>query len=343
MAVTRKSDVQIAVPQLWSARLLAEAEKMTTFHRFEGPEGSNMPVIRKDELIGQPGDTIKVDLVLALTNAGTDAARTSESTLLEGNEEKVVFRQMSFSPAILKHGVRWSKVSAIQITHSMRQTALAQLKKWLAGKLDNKVFAEFTGSGSTIPTQNLWFAGAATSIGTVTSALGVTLSDISDMKAYAKTQLLIEPMRGDNGEEVYGLILHPYAALTLKKDASYQTANREAQLRGSTNPLFTGAIASWDGVAIYEAPRVPTALDGTSGAQVARNIFFGAQALMRGYGYYPDWKEQVFSYGEEIGIATFTLVGQQASVFDFSAAGDGSGNRAVGHMIFYSAAPAPVA
>jgi N4-gp56 family major capsid protein len=355
MAVTRKADVANQIPQLWSKDLYAQAEDLTFWHRFEGGEGSSMPLIRKDDLEKAAGDTIKVDITLALTGAGA----TGDTALLEGNEEKVNFRQFSFSVDSLQHAVRASKLSTILINHDMRSVALNQLKKWLAGRLDNRVFATFTGetingfvpslTAANLPTTMKWYAGSATSVATVdnTDAAGrIKLNDISDIKSYAITNNKIEPLRMSDGEEVYGLVLHPYAALALKKDTQYQQAQRDARERGAGNPLFTGALGMWDNVILYSSARVPTAADGVGSISVARNIFFGAQAQVRGYAYYPDWTEEEFSYGQEWGIATFAVLGQRLVVFDLNATettGSTTDDTAVGSMILYSSAVAPSA
>lgn len=300
-----------------------------------------MPVIRQDDLEQGPGDTIKVDIALALTGAG----QTGDTTAVEGNEEQLKFRQMSIVVDALSHGVRWSKLGKILISHDMRQTALNQLKKWLAGKLDNDIFTEFTGAD--VPAQNKWFSGTATTRNTIadTDAGGrLKLADISDIKAFAQSELKIEPLRMDNGEEYFGLVVHPYTNLSLKKDTTYQQAEREAGVRGRDNPLFTGATFLWDGVIGYVNNRVPRSANTNSPVvQTSDNIFFGAQALSRGYAYYPDWTEEYFDYGREQGVATYVVKGEQLNVFDLSAAGDASDNTAIGSLVLYAAAAAPAA
>lgn len=346
-AVTRKADVTNYIAKIWSNKLYMQAEKLTFWQMFEGPEGSNMPVIRRDELEGKPADTIKTDIVLNLTGAGL----TGDTTLLEGNEEKIVLRQMEFSVNSLKNAVRWSDLADLLITHDMRTLAYEELSRWLAGQLDNRIFNELTGQSgfSTLPTKNKWAAGTATTRATVadTDAGGrLTLDEISRIKAYAKTEIKIQPLRLENGEEIYGFVLHPYTALSLKiNDTKWAQAQREAEVRGKSNPLFTGALGMWDGVVLYEAERVPRSLNGnTPDIQVADNIFFGAQAISRGYTRRPVWREQEFSYGEEIGVATIVVFGQKANIFDLNATettGDATDDTAIGHMVVYAAAVAP--
>lgn len=337
MATTVKADNTAQVPVLYSTELFAQAENRSFWHQFEGPEGSGMPLIRKDDLTKTAGDTIRIDLVMALKNAGI----TVDTTQLQGNEEKIDFRQMSFTVAPLANGVRWTELTEQVINHNMRSTALNQLQKWLAGKLDDAVWTMLTAASQ--PTLNKWFAGVATSIGTVTNVLYPTLADISDIKAYAQTTLKIEPLRMENGEEFFGFVIHPWTNRQLKGDTNYQQALRDASARGDLNRLFTGATFLWDGVIGFVSNRVPTAADGSASAVVSRNVLFGAQAGLRGFSQYPDWREEFFDYGREAGVATTLIKGEALNIFDFSAAKDASANQAIGSLLVYASATAPVA
>lgn len=344
MAITAAADVAAQIPQIWSTELFAQAENQTFWQSFEGAEGSSSPIIRKDDLTAEAGDTIKTDIVLALTGAG----QTGDTSFLEGNEEALKFRQQSFTVASLQHAVLWTKLGKILINHDMRNTAKNQLAKWLAGKLDDKVFNELTGNGSTtMPTANKWAAGTATSRDTVANGAAtgqLTFNDITEMKAYAQVALHIEPITIENGEEYFIFVGHPYAYLPMKESTEWKDAQKYAQERSKDNPLFSGALGMYDGVIFYSSNRIPRSNNAASPViAVADNVFLGAQALSRGYGYYPDWTEEYFSYGEKQGIATWTLVGQKLNVFDLTSGGGASANNltAIGSMVVYSSAVAP--
>jgi N4-gp56 family major capsid protein len=346
MATGRKADYTDQIPQLWSADLYAQAENLTFWHNQEGPEGSSMPIIRKDDFEKQAGDTIKFDLVMALEGDGM----TGDTDLLEGNEEKLRFRQESFTVDSLQHAVRWSKLGKILINHNMRTTALNQLSKWLAGQFDRRIFKEFVGEGdTTVPTQNIMYAGSATGVASLANTAGagrLEWDSIMELKAYARAELNIEPLRMADGEEIFGLVADPYAILQLKRDdAKWAQAQREARARGADNPIFTGAVGIVDGVVLFENNNVRTGADGGAGGNIryAKNVFFGAQALVRGYAYYPDWTEEYFSYGQEQGIATFTVYGQKLNVFDLTSAGGASAadKQGLGSLVFYTTAVGP--
>lgn len=326
-------------PELWGPKLFAEAEKMTFWGAFEGPEGSSMPIIRKDDLLKNVGDVIHIDAVRALTESGLTGDVTVGGTV-EGNEEALQFTQQNVTVDALRKGVLWTKLGKIMITHDMRATALRQLRKWLAGALDDAIWTALTTIGSYTAAQ-ITGPGGADVTSDIISTDVITLDYLVDLKAYAKTAYLIEPIRLDNGEEFYGLAMHPYVKAALKKTADWKQAQREARERSAENPVFTGAIGVYDGLIMYEADRVPKNNDGGSSAPVARNVLFGAAACIRAFAYMPDWSEQYFSYGEKQGIATFLVKGEKLNVFDFSVAQDGSGNKAIGSLLVLASAPAP--
>jgi N4-gp56 family major capsid protein len=349
VSVGRVADYGPQQAEIWAPGLFSQAENLTFFQGMEGEPGSSMPIIRRDEFGKQAGDTIRFDIVLALTGAGLTG--DSSGSLLEGNEEALKFRQTTITVDSLQHAVRWTKLVDKTITHDMRKTAKNQLAKWLAGKLDNQIFTELSGGGTTMPTLNKWFSGSATSRNTIADgdATGrLTLDTLTEAKAYAQVELKIEPIKmDDDGNEYFVLVAHPYAIMELKRDDDkWAQAQREAQVRGDSNPLFTGAAGIWDGVIIKSSNRVPRSNNTNSPVvAVADNLFLGAQALSRGYGSYPDWTEELFSYGQEAGIATWTLVGNKLNVFDLTSGGSAAAAdlTAIGSMVLYSAAVAPTA
>lgn len=348
MAVGRVADYGSQQAEIWAPGLFAQAENQTFWGGMEGAPGSSMPIIRRDEFGKQAGDTIRTDIVLALTGAGLTG--DSAASLLEGNEEALKFRQSTITVNSLQHAVRWTKLVDKTITHDMRNTAQNQLAKWLAGALDNQIFNELVGSGATtLPTTAQWAAGTATSRNTVadTNAGGrLTLDTLTELKAFAQVENKIEPIRmDDDGNEYFVLVAHPYTVMSLKRDdAKWAQAQREAQVRGDDNPLFSGAAGIWDGVVIKSSNRVPRSNNtNTPAIAVSDNLFLGAQALSRGYGSYPDWTEELFSYGQEAGIATWTLVGNKMNAFDLTSAGGAAAAAftAIGHVVVYASAVAP--
>lgn len=348
MATGRSADYSAQNPQVWSDDLYSEAENLTFWNKFIGEPGSSMPIVRRDDLQKEAGDTIKIDVVLALAGSGI----AGDTSALEGNEEKLKMRQASVSMRQLAHGVRSTEQASVFNIHDLRTTALNQLKKWAAGYIDDDIFAELTGNtkrdgtaGTTLPSSSLWAAGSATSRATVAdgNATGrLTLSAITELKAYFQTAIKVEPIMLENGEEYFGLVCHPYAIMQLKRDdTAWAQAQRDANVRGADNPLFTGAAGVWDGVILYTNNRVPRSTNGS--IQVSDNVFFGAQALSYGWALPLDWREEDFDYGREHGVATVGIKGEKLNAFDLTSAGGASdaNKTAIGSGTVYTAAVAP--
>lgn len=349
MAVLTAADVTPITPELWSEELLAQAESQTFWLPYEVMEGDTGAIVRKDDLTKEAGDQINMDLVLALTGDGI----RGDTTPLEGNEEKPKFRTSSLTVTQLRHGTAYTHLADLLSLHNKRTVNLRQLAKWLAGKMDDARWAEFTGNtnprtgavGTTIPTTAKWFPGTATSRATIadTDAGGrLTLKSISEARAYFSAEIKAEPLMVD-GEPVYILATHDYAVASLKiNDTNWAQAQREAQIRGKDNPIFTGAAGMWDGVVIRSSQRTPRSTNGTT--MVADGVMFGANAMSVGYAEYPTFAEEWFDYKQRIGHGTSVVWGEKLNVFDLSAGGAAAAadQTALGAMVFYAAAPTPV-
>ena len=114
------------------------------------------------------------------------------------------------------------------------------------------------------------------------------------------------------GEPWYVFFVSRLQLKALRADAAWLQAQREANLRGNTNPIFTGAEGIWDGVVIRVTDTLPRRL-GAGGVTLAegfetaddlvtndalaatvasnRAVFCGAQAVNMAWGKMPVWKE----------------------------------------------------
>lgn len=188
--------------------------------------------------------------------------------------------------------------------------------------------------------------------------------------AVVKARTLSTPIRPIkmNGMECYVAILHPYQVLDLRRNTStgqWLDIQKSALMGGqiANNPIFTGAVGMYNGVIIHEDARVPysgnasdsatkltTPTTGTSKEQIARGVFFGAQAgciaFGRNYGYAGSnvkykWTEVVDDYENQLGVSAALVYGIKKSVFnskDFASLALSS--RSTGEATNY-AVPAP--
>lgn len=304
MALTDLAAIDIAIPEIWSKDLLRAAEKFMFWRDYEGPQGSGMPVIRKDDLTKQAGDTVRIITMSHLTGAG----QTGDTALLTDNEEAMSIGQIVLTLAIRAHAVKYTKYAGKQAIFDIRSAAQGRLAYWLADKLDQSMFINAT----TAATYNL-YGGSATADGGLGTAdvFGVTV--INRIKAKL-TKNRAMPIRLQDGRAFYVVVIHPFDSYNLQKDSTWISAQQNANVRGETNPIFTGALGTYNGMIIREATNVPngnvnaaTGVDagiGSGTANVSHCVAFGGEAFARAYGQYPSWLEEDKDYGRKIGIGT---------------------------------------
>jgi N4-gp56 family major capsid protein len=216
---------------------------------------------------------------------------------------------------------------------SISDESRVAIKDWMSEKIDQLQFdALGIGAGATVdPSKIFYKTGASTFLATGTAATAkaamnatnslLTLNFISFIKAWAKTggnrqYIPIRPVKVD-GKEYYILLVHPDALFDLKASDAYQQAQREAQERGKTNPLFTGASAVWDGVVIHEHENCAVATDG-GGSTVpwTKAVFMGAQSRVWAWGKRPEVIQETFDYGNEQGYGIDMIAGVAKSKFN---------------------------
>jgi N4-gp56 family major capsid protein len=129
------------------------------------------------------------------------------------------------------------------------------------------------------------------------------------------------------------MFVHPWQVADLRTAASsvWVASQQTAGERGSTNPLFSGALGVWDGVILHEHPFVPTAtaaqafsVGGTAAnAQAFRSILVGqsaaclANASPDGSGVASTFmREESFDYQNKAGFAVGFIGGIALPTFN---------------------------
>ncbi len=303
----------------WAKEFFREASKPAFFEKFMGTGAQNI-FQKKTELEKKKGDQIHVGLIMKLQGSGV----TGDNTLA-GNDQDLVTYQQSVTLNQLRQGILSAGRMNDKRTHiDFRKEALASLKIWFSEKLDDDMFDVLSAS----PTRTL---GADTE-GTPRinsdskSGLGSTdvidLADLSLLKAlaikpYGSDEVKIRPVMVD-GKSYYVYVCGPETARELKDPGSeWATAQREAQVRGKENPLFTGALGIWDGVVIHSHENI-TQFDDGGGDSVhgEQNLFLGAQAGIFAYGGDYSWHEEKVDRGNKLAISGGIIYEAAKSTFN---------------------------
>lgn len=307
MSTTDKTAVARAIPTVYGRKILTEARKTAFLTKFEGAEGSGMPIVVKEELTKEPGDTIRITTVKNLTGAGV-----SGDTTLEGSEEALVIDDVEVAITQYRHAVRYNKTARQQSILALADLSVDGLSYWTSQKLDSLGFTELLNSPD-----HIIYGGDATSLNTLDATDVFSTSVISKAKAKA-VEKLMRPVNLQNGLEYYIMVIHPFQAYDLKvTDTTWKEAQREAMPPGLDNPIFSGALGHWDGVILYAHPNVSRAANANSPVvQCAKGVLMGAECMAHAYGQHPEMVLKDFDYGNQFGTAISFVTGYAKADLD---------------------------
>jgi N4-gp56 family major capsid protein len=323
--------------KLWRTKLAREALKATWIGKFIGSSDDSL-IQLFDETKKSAGDRVTVTLRMQLTGDGVLGDGT-----LEGNEESLATYTDNLLVNQLRHAVRSAgKMSEQRIPWKHREEAMNGLKDWWSGRLDQSFFNQiggyttqsdtrYTGVNATIaPTtaQRVW-AGGVSADESLGSSNTFTLDLIDSAVAIAKTLTpVIRPVRVD-GNDMYVMFLHPWQVKSLRTaTATGQWLDiQKAATTGDgskNNPIFTGALGVYNNVILHEAVRVPHGINSSTGAAITtvrRAVLCGAQAAAIGFGQgysfeSADWNEELFDYGNQLGVEAGFVFGIKKLVFN---------------------------
>jgi len=318
--------------KLWSKRLFYETLKETWIGKFTGTSSNSLIHIQKE--LKQVGDKLTYGLRMLLTGDGVQGDET-----LEGKEEALVFHPDSILINQLRHATRSSgKMSEQRVPYGIREESRQALTDWLADKIDTGFFnqiagmsgvtdTKLTGNNATVaPSNDHWLLAtgvAGTDAETSLSASSVFSLTLLD-KAVVMAKVLspgVRPIRV-NGENKYVCFIHPYQHYQLRMNtntAQYMDIQKAALQGGqiSKNPIYTGAIAEYNGVVLHEATRVPN-----PSGYVRRAVFGGAQSAVMSFGRdtasetAANWVEELFDYKNQLGVAAGLIYGLKKCIFN---------------------------
>ena len=348
--------------QLWDKELFKDmmAELYFTQRGMMG-EGKDSIIQVKNDLTKSRGDRITFGIGYKLDGDGV----TGDNEL-EGNEEA----KNTYSDVVLIDQIRNAErlegeLDSQKAAYDTREEALNDGKVWIAEFIEKQIFMKLGGVGTTTLTDvgGQVYSGRAAWSNTadpVTNAIEgagtgarYLCADASGLDVMAATDILttnlitrarvkaetavvgrprVRKVRVDGGN-YYVMFVHPWQAADLKTAASsiWAQAQREAQERGSKNPIFTGSLGIWDGVILHSSDFVPVAQSGaifssvgqTTAVQSFRALLCGSQAALmanassKGRGTVPTFMvEKKFDYDNKVGYAVGYMGGIQKASFN---------------------------
>jgi N4-gp56 family major capsid protein len=246
------------------------------------------------------------------------------------------------------------KMTEQRIPFEIREEAMMGLSDWWADRWDTWFFNQvcgytpqtdtrYTGHNTvTAPYQavaaNARIVRPGTNVddSTLNTATGVTdvftLTLIDKAVEMAKTGTPpLRPITID-GEKWFVVFIHPYQTTSLRAWPVTSTAQvtwydlQKSFLQGSgsaQNPLFTGALGTYNGCILHESYRVPQGVTNAGAAVTTarRAVLCGAQAAVAAFGEGHDknsydWFEQLFDYGNKLGVKAGCISGLKKSIYN---------------------------
>ncbi len=340
--------------QVWLKELMKDVEDSLYFksRKMMGTDSNNIIQV-KPELTKSAGDRVTFGLTLKI---GGGITGDSE---LEGNEKAITSYAQSVIIDQIRNAARTTgKLDEQYVTYDMREDCKNQLSKWMVEFIERQIFnklggvttltlqdvgsvihsayATWSNSPNIVPaadeaagTGTRYVCAKSTGIDAIASTDVLTTGLISKARVKSAISSLgtpaIQPLRID-GKEYLVLFIHPWQAYDLKVTGTvWATAQRDAQTRGESNPIFTGALGVWDGVIIHEHEYVPIAQSGAAfsvgatatNARVFRSLLCGRQAAVMAECKNPNgWVEETFDYKNKYGVATGLIGGIQKTAFN---------------------------
>lgn len=246
------SDLDSNVPEIWEKRLRYDASRKSFWGMLKGGEGSEKPIIEKEDFVNQAGDVIHMQVMSELYGPGV----TGESTL-RGNEDKLSTSQFNVTVNWLRKAVAVTKKVKKEVNFEVMQEARVRLSNWLARELDRQVFSQLLGvSGNTI------YAGNATSSATLGSDDIFTTQELDKIKlALQRKGAIPLSIEKKNGRMVsrYGVVISEVDEFNLRGDDRWLDAVKQAKARSDDNPIFSGEPVEWNGLLVYTLEGVKAA------------------------------------------------------------------------------------
>lgn len=285
----------------WARDLFPLVLKGIEFNELIG-KGSDSIVQMRTELAKGEGDNLKFGIRLPLTGEGIVGDDT-----VEGNEEKIRFRNFNMTIEELNHAVdTGGKMEEQRIPYDLMKEGKAGLQEWWSDKLSDLLFAHLCGdttfkvAGKTFaqdpvaPDTNHVLVVADGTAGSLDSSNEASLAFLDRMKQQAEvpvsdaTGYRVRPLM-IKGKKYFRVLLHNYVFDRLRADmnaGAYGDLVRAAGKLGEPNVEF-----EYNGMLVSKSERIRSLT-----ANEYHNVLLGAQAACLAWGGAGDSKSTTMAF-----------------------------------------------
>ena len=283
----------------WSKDLFAIILPAVEYSYLVGKD-SNAIVQMKTELGKGEGDKITFGIRLPLTGAGIVGRDT-----VEGNEEKLIFKDFDMTIEELNHAVdTGGKMDEQRIPWDLMREGKDALQDWWSDKLSDYLIATLCGD-TNFKIAGKTFAQACTAPSTNkvlrvndTAEASITSADVLDLHFLDRMKQLAELPTGDSykvrpltkgGKKYFRVILHNYVFDALRQNMN---VGQFGDLQKAAGKLqFPNVEFEYNGMLVSKSERISSPY-----TNVYRNILLGAQAATIAWGGAGESKGTVMSF-----------------------------------------------
>lgn len=250
--------------RLWSELVTRDAREKNVFAKFIGSEGSGSPVVEKRDLSAGGSDKVTFTTVAPIRGQGV---RGEE--ILKNSTGKLKFGTFNVEVDLIRHAVAWTQVIKLMrfTGKTIDQLSAEVMSEWAGRTEQDHIQMCLRDTCLNANTSNLISGYGAGADLLYTEGLS------TDIIQEAKQALIArggEPMNvgGDDKTEIPGyLFFAPDACLRpLRSDPDYLEAILSADERSSSNKLYSGNYAMWDGNIIANHNVLIDTADGRQGS-----------------------------------------------------------------------------
>jgi N4-gp56 family major capsid protein len=299
MAETRFLTNDNLTRKKWSRDLFAVILPAVEFNSLVG-KGKNEPIQIKTELGKGEGDQITFGIRLPLTGEGEVGYDT-----VEGNEEKLIFRNFNMTIEELNHAVdTGGKMDQQRVPYDLAVEGKDGLQEWWSDKLSDYIINGLAGNSAfRIAGQifanaisepdsdhHLFMNGVAEASQTAADEMDLTFLDAMKQRAEMPTgdAFKVRPLiRG--GKKYYKVILHTYVYDRLRQNTN--VAQWGDLLRAANKLQEPNIEFEYNGMMVMKSERIPQVQP-----NVYRNVLVGAQAGCWAWGGAGESKSSVMAF-----------------------------------------------
>lgn len=340
MAVQGFSTSNALSPRVWAKMVEAEAFKKAVVSPFIGKSSSSLIQLR-EELTKQPGDKLRITLRAQMD----ETVRPKQGNAgLEGNERLINYFYDDLVIDQIRDAHRlYNVIDPQRVPFDQRDEARAALadlatswlENWFFNQVAGAVYADdidtsLTGNQAVPASEAIYRPNSVANDESLGTSDTFKIELIDALVERAKTRTFpIRPAEIAGLGRYYVLFLHSYQVTPLRAVDSFWTALNRDMLRSGKfaedNPLFTGALGTYNGTLLVESTRVPNGVNSSTSAadtDTRRAIFCGAQTACLAVGRQggePDrfrWVEKFFDYDNELGISVGMVGGLKRLQFN---------------------------